>query len=265
MKFQLNKVCVSYGKKEVVRSVSLDVSAGETVALLGANGAGKSSILKACAGLIVPDSGIALLDGRDITRWSISNRARAGIGYLMQNGPVFSSLSVRENLVLSVQTLPVRERPDAMEFGLSHFPSVRARLDRRAGLLSGGERQLLAMAMLLARRPSLLLLDEPSAGLAPERLEELLTALRDLGRHTGTATLLVEQRTREALQVADRAVLLADGQVKSVTEQPRDWLDLDLFERVQSGCIIAPILAAGPPETASLAVCGRWTAARPSH
>lgn len=229
---ELEGIQAGYGKKEILRGVSLTVRAGEIVALIGPNGAGKSTLLKVVAGLLAPWAGSVRLDGADVTRLAVHERVRRGLAYLLQGGEVFPSLTVRENLEIGAWSLPRSERSAGVEDVLRLFPDLRASWYRRAGLLSGGQRQALALGMVLLKRPKVLLLDEPSAGLAPKLARAILNTVRELNERWGITVLLVEQRVREALQVAHRAVALVDGTLAAETDDPTRWLTeeaLDAF------------------------------------
>lgn len=194
----------------IVRGVSLDVAAGEMVALLGPNGAGKSTLIKAIAGLVPVASGSVSLRGVDITRHAAHTMVRRGLAFVPQTENVFQRLSVRENLLVAAQVLARADRPARMRNMLELFPNLAKRLDNPAGSLSGGERQMLAIARALTVRPSALLLDEPSAGLSPKLVEEVMLTLSQI-RRQGVAVLLVEQNVRAALGVADWALVLVEG------------------------------------------------------
>jgi ABC-type branched-subunit amino acid transport system ATPase component len=221
-----------YGKKEVLHGVTLEVRRGEIVALVGANGAGKSTLLKVVAGLLKPTAGRIWFDGQDVTCLPAYRRSQMGVGYLLQGGEVFPSLTVQENLGIAggngVQDL------DAIDPVLRLFPPLRTKFRQRAGLLSGGERQMLALAMVLVRKPRLLLLDEPTAGLAPSIAAQTLRKVGDYCQLQQMAVVLVEQRLREALYVAHRALALILGQPGMQTTEAQHWancvdLHLGLF------------------------------------
>jgi len=219
---RLNGIRAGYGKKEILRGLSLTVKQGEIVALIGPNGAGKSTLLKVAMGLLPPWEGMVWLDGWDITHLPVHERVRDGLSYLMQGGESFPSLTVKENLEMGALIVPPAERAAAIESALELFPALRENLNRRAGLLSGGQRQALTLAMVLAQRPQVLLLDEPSAGLAPKLAQDILNKVRELNQRLGIMVLLVEQRVREALEVAHRAVALAEGTIALETEHPAE-------------------------------------------
>jgi ABC-type branched-subunit amino acid transport system ATPase component len=220
-----------YGKKEILHGVDLEVKAGEIIVLAGANGAGKSTFLKVVAGLLKPTAGTVQLDGKDVTSLPAHRRTRLGVGYLLQGGEVFPSLTVEENL--STASGHDSLDPESVEPVLSLFPPLRQMLQRRAGLLSGGERQMLALAMVLVRQPRLLLLDEPTAALAPSIASETLHKVSEFCQQQGIGAVLVEQRLREALAFSDRALALVLGRVEMETRDPHQWADsVDLHSRL---------------------------------
>ena len=205
---------MSYGPVAAVRGVSLAVRAGEVVALLGANGAGKSTLLRTISGLIRPRAGRVHLAGRAIDRLAPSRIVRLGIAHAPEGRRVFGSLSVADNLRLGAAAR--RERAGLVEERerlLDLFPILRERLRQAAGTLSGGEQQMLALARALMAKPRLLLLDEPSLGLAPLIVRAIFDALADLKR-VGVTMLLVEQNVAAALELADRAYVLRTGEIR---------------------------------------------------
>ena len=165
----LEGVSVSYGKRRALDGVSLTVSAGEIVTLLGANGSGKSTTLRAVSGLVRPSAGRVMLDGRDISRAPADAIVASGIGHVPEGRDVFPEFSVLENLLVGAHTVPSRDVPARLEAAYAMFPVLRERSRQRAGTLSGGEQQMLAIARALMSRPRFLMLDEPSMGLAPLR------------------------------------------------------------------------------------------------
>jgi branched-chain amino acid transport system ATP-binding protein/neutral amino acid transport system ATP-binding protein len=194
---------------EILKGVSLDVAAGEIVAIIGPNGAGKSTLLKTIAGLLAPQRGSISLRDAPIGGLPPREIARRGVAFVPQEANVFPTLSVRENLEMGgfLDPAHVGARIDA---AFARFPMLAEKRGRAARTLSGGQRQVLAMAMALMVQPVLLLLDEPSAGLSPLAAEALFTTIRSIGRE-GIAIAMVEQNAAEALEVAQRATILVDG------------------------------------------------------
>jgi branched-chain amino acid transport system ATP-binding protein len=202
---------VAYGKVHAVRAIDLRVAPGETVAVLGANGAGKSSIVRALTGLARPSAGSITFQGRDITRLSSDQRAAAGMALVPEGRRVFGDMTVTENLLMGGYLAP-RTIAQTMEAMFDLFPRLRERRTQLAATLSGGEQQMLAIARALMRGPSLLVLDEPSLGLSPILVQTIYRALKDLHDRKMTI-LLAEQSAAVALSLADRAYLLEVGSV----------------------------------------------------
>ena len=201
---------VGYGELPILRNVSLRVERQEVVAIIGPNGAGKSTLMKTVAGLLQPQEGRVLLDGQDITRMRPHRIVQAGVCYVPQTENVFPSLTVEENLDMGAFIRRHDLRTKKAEL-YALFPDLRDKRKVRAGYLSGGQRQMVAMARALMLDPLLLLLDEPTAGLSPLLVRVLLEKISDINR-TGVAILIVEQNARQALQHAHRGYVLAMGQ-----------------------------------------------------
>ena len=204
---------VSYGRTDAVRGIDLDVGAGQIVCLIGANGAGKTSVMRALSGLLRPRAGRITFDGTDITFWRPHRIAAAGLRQVPEGRQIFSELTVAENLTVGAWL----ERDAAataqrFELMLQRFPRLRERQTQMAGSLSGGEQQMLALARALMGSPRLLLLDEPSMGLAPLFVEEIFRIIADL-KQEGVTILLVEQNASAALDIADVAYVLENGAV----------------------------------------------------
>ena len=202
-------VCGYGAADEILKGVDFAVAPGEMVAVIGPNGAGKSTFLKAVAGLLPLKAGTVRLEGREIHHLSPGDRARRGVAFVPQEANVFPSMTVRENLEMSglLERADIRSRIDAL---FTRFPMLAEKRRSAARTLSGGQRQVLAMAMALMVTPKLLLLDEPSAGLSPAAAEALFDNIVDIHR-AGMSIVMVEQNAREALMIADRGVVLVDG------------------------------------------------------
>ena len=201
-----------YGKIGVLRGVDLSVGRAEIVALLGPNGAGKTTLLRAVSGLLAPTAGAITFDGRDIRGADPRATVRAGLAHVIEGHRIFTQLSVIDNLLLAAYDLPRGERSARVEEALGLFPEIAAKRHDRGGALSGGQQQMLAVAQGLVRRPRLLMLDEPSAGLSPLLLDRVLSVAARL-RETGASVLLVEQLVEKALALADRVYAMARGRI----------------------------------------------------
>ena len=195
----------------IIHGVSAHVDAGEIVSIIGPNGAGKSTLLKAIAGLIQVNSGSVSFEGRTITNAPAHELAASGVGFVPQTGNVFVTLTIQENLVMGGAALSKAEAQDRIGEIYAMYPVLRDKARDKAGVLSGGQRQILAVARALLMRPRLILLDEPSAGLSPLAAGELFGVVRDLAEK-GTAVLMVEQNAKAALRISDRGYVLAEGQ-----------------------------------------------------
>jgi len=217
-----------YGKVQVLRAISLDLRAGEVLCLLGRNGAGKTTLLKAIMGLVRPAAGRIMLDDVDLTALPAHSVPKQGIAYVPQGRRLFAELSVRENLEIGLMTRGTGQA--ALDHVLGLFPILRGRLGQRAGSLSGGEQQMLAMARALCIEPKVLLLDEPTEGLMPSMLATIRNSVRHL-REAGVAILLVEQRVEAVLPLADRVAFLETGRVRAVLEAAELREDRSLLHR----------------------------------
>jgi ABC-type branched-subunit amino acid transport system ATPase component len=203
-----------YDGSPVVHDISIEVAPGEIVSIVGPNGSGKSTLLKSIVGVVDVLAGQVLIAEKDVTGWSPEDVARIGVGYVPQTDDVFGPLSVRENLEMGGYLLRPREVPARIEHVLETFPQLRRMTGRRAGKLSGGERKMLAMGRVLMLEPALVVLDEPTANLAPIIAGTVLREhVRELAA-TGASVLIVEQRARAVLEISDRTYVLGGGQLR---------------------------------------------------
>lgn len=211
---RLDKVDAGYGRVPVLHAVSLAIAAHESVALIGANGAGKSTLVRAVCGLLPLSAGSIWLAGAEIGNMAPHDRVRAGIGVVLENRHLFGELSVRANLEIARSNGERREtaHPHTIDDVLQLFPAIRARLDAAVELLSGGEQQMVALGRVMLLQPDLLILDEPSTGLAPKVLNQIVEAIGKL-REKGMSILLIEQNVAMAAKIADRAYVMALGRI----------------------------------------------------
>jgi branched-chain amino acid transport system ATP-binding protein len=215
----VNRLETGYGRKQVLFGADLFVRACEMVALIGHNGAGKTTLLKAIFGIVPVWKGELSYDGQSISDWPLRRRINAGIAYVPQGNRVFNGLTVRENLEMGGYTLGDRAQlREKIEEAYSVFPVLKERSSTLSSVLSGGEKQMLAIATGLMLSPRLLLLDEPSLGLSPSAIKDVLARLTQINRSSKTAMLIVEQKVREVLQICSRAYLLKMGTVVETGE-----------------------------------------------
>jgi ABC-type branched-subunit amino acid transport system ATPase component len=207
------EIRAGYGGGDIIHGVSVRVEPGQVAAIIGPNGSGKSTLLKAMAGIIKPSGGRVLVGERDVTGWAPEEVVRVGLGYVPQVDDVFAPLTVRENLDMGGYLLPRNQVSARVEQVVAVFPRLSGMLTRRAGKLSGGERKMLAMARVLMTDPAVFLLDEPTANLAPAIAGSLLTEQVRRLAERGAAVLIVEQRAKAVLAIADHAYVLGGGQL----------------------------------------------------
>jgi branched-chain amino acid transport system ATP-binding protein len=220
---ELKSVCIGYGHHRVLEDVNLTLERGEIVTLLGANGAGKSTLAKAVSGLLLPMSGAILLDGEPIEALPPAERLRRGIAHVPEGRQIFAGMTVAENLALGAYTVSDADHASQLEAVWALFPLLRQRMTDIAGNFSGGQQQMLAIARGLMARPKILVLDEPSLGIAPLLVAEifrLIVALRD----QGITILLAEQNARQALSIADRGYVFENGRI-TLSGPARDLLN----------------------------------------
>lgn len=209
----VSDLAAGYGGTPVVENVDLVVNREEVVTIVGPNGAGKSTVLKALVGVIRPLAGRVLLGESDLTGLSTDQICRRSVGYVPQLRDTFPRLTVKENLEMGGYTLRRSEVRARIDEVTEVFPALRMLLGRQGGHLSGGERKMLAMARVLMTRPTLMVLDEPTAGLAPKLADQVLTTQVATLAKSGVSLLIVEQRAREALSISDRAYVMAGGRI----------------------------------------------------
>ena len=208
---RVTDISSGYGKLQVLNGVSLEAEPGKITVIVGPNGSGKSTLLKSISGIANVFSGSVEVDGKALTNKSPTEIARSGVAYLPQTENVFTNLSVTENLRLAGYTLKQGDYPERLKMSLELFPQLSTYLGTKASNLSGGERQMVAMAMALIRRPSVIMFDEPTANLSPKIASHVLGMVASITRDMNLTTLLVEQNARRALEMGDYAYLLVSG------------------------------------------------------
>jgi len=212
---EVEDIEAGYNKKKVLNGVSLSLDKGEIVALLGHNGAGKTTTLKAIMGIVKPTKGKTFYkDDKDVSQVDPAEKVKRGMALVLQERSIFSELTARENLEVAGYNIEDRLCiPDRMKMVNQLFPILEKRANQRAGSLSGGEQRMLAIGMGLILQPELLMLDEPSVGLSPLIVQLVMKAAKEINEHIGAAILLVEQNTRDALQLASRAYIMKSGNI----------------------------------------------------
>ncbi|MGY1603770.1 ABC transporter ATP-binding protein [Geodermatophilus sp. SYSU D00815] len=214
MLLEVEGLCVNYGRIEAIRDIGFTVEEGSVVTLIGANGAGKTTTLKTLSGLRKVRAGSVRFQGRDITHMPSHERVPLGISQSPEGRRIFPGMSVEENLDMGAYSRPDRARTRASDLDrvFTLFPRLLERRTQPAGTMSGGEQQMLAIGRALMSRPKLMLLDEPSMGLAPKLIQQIFSIITDI-REQGTTILLVEQNAAQALRIADRAYILETGEI----------------------------------------------------
>ena len=216
-----------YGDRPVLNGIDLSVSEGESVLLAGPNGCGKSTLLKAIIGALPLTDGNVSFGGEPLAGKSVEERVRAGIGYLRQTDNIFPGQTVEENLMLAGMSLAKTEYAAARDEMLALFEFLKPKLAQRAGSLSGGQRQALALAMVFMRPQRLYLLDEPTAGLSPKAAQDIMERVRRFAKDDAKRAILMVEHRLDLLAWIDRAVFLSQGRVKSETSDSRQFLDVD--------------------------------------
>jgi branched-chain amino acid transport system ATP-binding protein len=223
-----------YDKSHILHGVHLSIGAGEIVSLLGRNGSGRSTTLKTIMGLVRPSAGSVRLDGVDLAGERAFRIARAGLGYVPEEREIFANLTVDENMRIGMQAARPGVPRWTAEQMYGYFPHIKARRNTQAGMLSGGEQQMLTICRSLLGNPRVILVDEPTEGLAPKIVEVVTEVIRDICRQ-GVAVLLVEQKLTIALRVAERVYVMGHGQIvfegtpaalRNAPEVRRDWLEV---------------------------------------
>lgn len=209
----LSGVTTFYGAIQALRGIDLTVEKGEIVTLIGANGAGKSTLMMTICGSPRARSGQIIHEGQDITQWPTHLIMRRRIAQAPEGRRIFNRMTVHENLLMGAEVAGRTDTAEGLEQVFTLFPRLKERIGQRGGTLSGGEQQMLAIGRALMSRPTLLLLDEPSLGLAPLVVRQIFGAIRDLNRTTGLTVLLVEQNAYQALRLAHRGYVLVNGSI----------------------------------------------------
>ena len=224
---------VYYGSIHAIKGVSFEVGEGEIVTLIGANGAGKSTTLNTVGGLLKPREGSIEFEGKSILGVAPHKVVSEGMALCPEGRRVFAQLSVKENLEMGAYTRPASEIPETLEKVYEHFPRLKERQSQMAGTLSGGEQQMLAMGRALMSKPKLMMLDEPSMGLAPILVDQIFDIIEALNK-AGTTILLVEQNAQMALSIADRAYVLETGRIVN-TGTGKELLNDDSVKKAYLG------------------------------
>ena len=231
---EIKDLKVSYGMIQAIKGISFEVNKGEVIALIGANGAGKTTILHTITGLLSADSGSVTYEGKDITRMPGHKIVSMGIAHVPEGRRVFANMTVLQNLKLGAYTRKDKaEIAETMEMVYTRFPRLKERKNQLAGTLSGGEQQMLAMGRALMSHPQIILMDEPSMGLSPIFVNEIFDIIEEVSK-SGTTVLLVEQNAKKALSIADRAYVLETGNIV-LDGKASELLDNDSIKKAYLG------------------------------
>ena len=231
---KMDKICAGYGDLKVLFDVSLEINEGEVVALVGSNGAGKTTLLRTISGEVIPTSGSINWMGQELTEMPENKRAINGIAHIPQGRGILASLSIKDNLLLGTYTKRTKpRRGELLEKVLQMFPILKERLNFPAGSLSGGQQQMLAIARAMMMAPKLLILDEPSLGLAPVVVDDVYRTL-DIMKREGSSMLVIEQNLTKALSISDRGDVLETGHMQ-MTGPSRELLNNKDIQRAYLG------------------------------
>ena len=230
---KVDDINVYYGSIHAIKGVSFEVNEGEIVTLIGANGAGKSTTLNTVAGLLKPRSGLITFDGKQLNAVPANKTVSLGMALCPEGRRIFQQMTVKENLEMGGYTRPPKEIPDSIDEMFQRFPRPKEREKQVAGTLSGGEQQMLAIARAMMSKPRLLMLDEPSMGLAPILVEQIFDIIKEL-HAAGVTILLIEQNAQAALSVADRAYVMETGKI-TMTGDADDLLHNDDVRKAYLG------------------------------
>lgn len=231
---EIKDLKVSYGMIQAIKGISFEVNKGEVIALIGANGAGKTTILHTITGLLNADSGSVTYEGKDITRMPGHKIVSMGIAHVPEGRRVFANMTVLQNLKLGAYTRKDKaEIAETLEMVYTRFPRLKERKNQLAGTLSGGEQQMLAMARALMSKPKLIMMDEPSMGLSPILVEQIFSIIYEL-RESGVTILLVEQNANKALKITDRAYVLETGKI-TLSGTGRELLEKEEVKKAYLG------------------------------
>ena len=235
---RVDNVSAGYGKLQILTDVSLQASPGEITIVVGPNGSGKSTLLKTIAGLTNVFKGAVTLDEKQLSGHPAHVIARSGLAYLPQTESVFTKLSVTENFKMAAYMVSKPDYEDRLKDSLGIFPQLNSYLDTKVVNLSGGERQMVAMAMALLRKPKAILFDEPTANLSPKYATQVLKTVQSLGKERGMTIVLVEQNAKRALEIGDRAYLLVGGR-NAFTGTAKDLLTHQELAKLYLGMKVA--------------------------
>ena len=231
---EIKDLKVSYGMIQAIKGISFEVNKGEVISLIGANGAGKTTILHTITGLLNADSGSVTYEGKDITRMPGHKIVSMGIAHVPEGRRVFANMTVLQNLKLGAYTRKDKaEIAETLEMVYTRFPRLKERKNQLAGTLSGGEQQMLAMGRALMSHPQIILMDEPSMGLSPIFVNEIFDIIEEVSK-SGTTVLLVEQNAKKALSIADRAYVLETGKI-TLSGSGKELLESDSIKKAYLG------------------------------